>query len=917
MTPRVTKSFDETLHTVRLNWDFLAALALFFASFALYARTAVPGVMDGDGGEFQTNIYNLGVSHTGYPLYFLLAKVWTLLMPAGTIAYRANVFSSLFGALTLVLIYALMRALTERRAVALLTAVLFGLSRVQWSQALIPDVYTLNSFFIVLVLWLAVLWRRGRVPLGWVALAYGLSLTHHRTMIWFAPALAVFVLWGGGRAVFQPRALLVNSAALLLPLLLYLYIPLRGDSDVGVEYHARNTINLFALNVVYDLRFGPPGFIWDRITQVYLPLLIEQFTIVGFALGLGGIFALASRRVPRGFPQELPARQWLLLLGLAHLAETAFAIVFWVVDSEIFFIPSYLTFLFFVGVGFAVLCDEIQARVTTRARRCALTWGAIGIVVAVAAFLLWTNFARNDQSGSDQADTRWQAILAQPLEANATIMGPWEDLTPLEYYQYVEGARRDLKRDKIIVYRDQLKLAPQGDVAQQVRAALQNGAHVYLTRHPDDTETLDDFSKFDLEPIASLWRVSLRQAARDLTTVRFDAGDELQALSWNEKPRAGDFVHVVLDWAPDTPLERTRLVWQLRDAHNAVWAEQETLPFGGREFSRGGKTLRDTQGIFVPPDAPPGRYTLALTAFERDSQNPQTLVGESNVVTETLAVSASENAAAADVLRIPRPLQAPLNDVKFLGYGVDNPEPRGGDVIEFSSWWQGLTRADGNLEIKFRDANGAEAILYQGALLPSSSGALNPNQIVRARQTLIVPPTAAAGFARILLTYNGLSLPDLRLSLDESRRTFREPIIPHPQLALVGGAMQLLGYKLERTTFRPGETLALTLIWNANKTPDKSYKVFTHLLDANGVLRAQQDSIPQRGVLPTNRWFPGEYVTDEYAIALPPNLAPGDYRLAVGMYDQATDARVPLRDANGTPLQDNRVLLDDVIQIRP
>jgi hypothetical protein len=92
--------------------------------------------------------------------------------------------------------------------------------------------------------------------------------------------------------------------------------------------------------------------------------------------------------------------------------------------------------------------------------------------------------------------------------------------------------------------------------------------------------------------------------------------------------------------------------------------------------------------------------------------------------------------------------------------------------------------------------------------------------------------------------------------------------------------------------------------------------VFTHLLDANVVLRAQQDSIPQRGNLPTTRWFPGEYISDEYALALPNDLPPGEYRIAVGMYDETTGERAPLRDANHMPLQDNRVLLDDVITIQ-
>jgi len=924
MTQRVTKTLPEHLTPLNVNWDAVNALVLFFASFALYARTAAPGALDGDFGEFQTNIFNLGVSHTGYPLYFLLAKLWTLVMPVGSIAYRANVFSGLFGALTLVLIYGLMRTLTERRGVALLTALLFGVSRVQWSQSVIPDVYTLNSFFIVLVLWLAILWRVGRAPLWWLALAYGLSLTHHRTMIWLAPALGIFVLLGAGRAFFQPRELLKNFAALLLPLLLYLYIPLRGASDVGVEYHPGSNINVFALNALYDLRFGPPGFIWERITQVYLPLLIEQFTAVGFAFGLLGIVALALKRAPRGFPQNLPPRQLLVLLGLAHLAQTAFAIVFWVVDSEIFFIPSYLTFLFFIGIGLAVAMDWLASRLAFDASR--LTFDALRraviflvtlLLLAVCAFLLWTNFPRNDQSNNDAADARWQEILAQPLEPDALIMGPWEDLTPLEYYQYVENARRDLKRQKIIIHRDQLALAPQGDIAAQARRALQNGASIYLTRHPDDTETLADFVRLDLTPYATLWRVSLRGATRAVEeTQNFGASDELQSLRAAARARAGDFIPLMLHWSPDAPLETTRLLLRVRDANGRVWLERETLPLGGRAIARDDKGVRDLQAVFIPPDAPPGKYTLEIQALERDSQNALPLVGASNTVNRALDVLAAARAPARETLRIPRPLTANLTDAQFVGYGVNMVEPRGGDILEFSSWWQGLARGDANFEIKLRDADAVETVLYQGALLPAANGEFNPAQIVRARHDLIIPPTAAPGLARILLALDGQPLPEIRVSLGASPRRFNAPIIARPQLALVGDAMQLLGYKLERAQLRAGETLPLALYWNAHKTPEASYKVFVHLLDANGALRAQQDSIPQRGALPTQRWFPGEFVTDEYALELPQDLAPGEYRIAVGMYDEMTGARIPLRDAFGAPLPDNRVLLGDAITVR-
>lgn len=915
---------EQGLTPLNINWDVVAALVLFFASFALYARTATPGVLDGDGGEFQTNIYLLGVSHTGYPLYFLLAKLWTLLMPVGSIAYRANVFSCLFGALTLVLLYFTLRTLDLSRVISLGVSVLFGVSRVQWSQAIIPDVYTLNSFFIVLVLWLAILWRLGRVPLWAVALAYGLSLTHHRTMIWFAPPLGLFALWGGGLKIFQPRELAKTIAALFLPLLLYLYIPLRGESFVGVEYHPGNNINIFALNAVYDLRFGPIGFIWERITQVYLALLIEQFTVIGFVFGLVGIAALATKRVPRNFPAALAPRQLLLLIGLAHLLETAFAIVFWVVDSEIFFIPSFLTFLFFSAIGFAVVLEwsqetlrEVTLRRTFRTANMSrlLAVGAAILFVALCGYLVWTNFARDDASGNDEAQARWQAILSQPLEEGATLIGPWQDLTPLEYYQNVEKVRPDLYRLKVILFQDQLKIGSQGDVAAQVRSIESQGGSAYLTVHPDDTETLRGFDKLELVPFDSLWRIDSKNNA-DSQPQKFGADDELRSLTALNAPVPGNFINVALNWSADTALDKMRLVLELNGAEQS-WVQQETLPLGGRTAVPNKKTIRDVQGIMIPPDAPPGNYTFQVSAFERESNTPVSIVGDSNFVTTTLHIPSPPTPTAQVQVTIPHPLPAQAGDAKFLGYDVSQMQPSGGDILEFSSWWQNIARADDTFEIKLQDAEQVETVLYQGALLPNASGTLNPEQIVRARQEITIPPQAATGYARLVFSLNGQALPPIRIPLGESKRRFRYPIIQRPQLTLVGDSLQLLGYNLGRTAYRAGDTLPLTLYWSTDQTPPASYKVFVHLVDASGALRAQVDSIPKNGTLATNRWFPGEYVTDDYTLSLPHDLPPGNYHLQVGMYEEQGGVRVLLKDANNAPLADNAVTLDDVIVIQP
>jgi len=81
-----------------------------------------------------------------------------------------------------------------------------------------------------------------------------------------------------------------------------------------------------------------------------------------------------------------------------------------------------------------------------------------------------------------KAQARWQAILSQPLEQRATLIGPWQDLTPLEYYQNVEHIRPDLGHVKVILFQDQLKLGAQGDIPTQVRQLQTRGESAYLHR---------------------------------------------------------------------------------------------------------------------------------------------------------------------------------------------------------------------------------------------------------------------------------------------------------------------------------------------------------------------------------------------------------------------------------------------------
>jgi hypothetical protein len=127
--------------------------------------------------------------------------------------------------------------------------------------------------------------------------------------------------------------------------------------------------------------------------------------------------------------------------------------------------------------------------------------------------------------------------------------------------------------------------------------------------------------------------------------------------------------------------------------------------------------------------------------------------------------------------------------------------------------------------------------------------------------------------------------------------------------ARVGESIQLLGYDLDQQEVAAGDTLRLTLYWQALSEMDTSYTVFNHLLDEESRIWGQRDGIPGGGALPTSSWISGEYVVDEYEIPVQEDTPPGEYVLETGMYDLATMLRLPVLDSEGAVVGD-RILLD-------
>lgn len=89
--------------------------------------------------------------------------------------------------------------------------------------------------------------------------------------------------------------------------------------------------------------------------------------------------------------------------------------------------------------------------------------------------------------------------------------------------------------------------------------------------------------------------------------------------------------------------------------------------------------------------------------------------------------------------------------------------------------------------------------------------------------------------------------------------------------------LELMAYRLEETSFQPGEPADLTLYWETTLPLNENYRVRVSLLDlTTGVFR-QRTTFRQPGGLPSMRWMPNLYVKDPYTIQLAENIPAGQY----------------------------------------
>ncbi|HLY65973.1 MAG TPA: DUF2723 domain-containing protein, partial [Chloroflexota bacterium] len=441
-----------------IHLDAVIGAGLLLLAAALYLKTAAPGVYSFDAAEFTIAAATWGIPHaSGYPLFVLLGRLFIQVLPLGDAAYRMVVMTALFAALSVAVLYALLRQLQVSRVASAAAAAAFAVSYYQWSTAVVTKEHSLHDLLLIMVLWLLVRWQRS-AGFRWLLAAtviYGLSLTNHLAAALYAPALLAFVIWQGRRTgtlgVGQWLALTAGGAVSLLP---YLYLPLAylgqpalniaGHFDRNGAFHAENLATWQGFIWMLSSRQFAGSILGSSLSS--LPLQVWElarwwwgnFFGVGVVLGIVGLKTFYSRN--RAF--------FCLALAVAAL-HAAFFVTYAVPDRYSMFTPVYLLWTIPLAFGLDWALVSLPAN---GARRWIAGLMVVGILGGLAA-----NYRLLDLS-HDERPRDWALSLLSRVPPNSIVLARWAFSGPLRYEQLLGGLRPDVQViDVFLISRQDVK----------------------------------------------------------------------------------------------------------------------------------------------------------------------------------------------------------------------------------------------------------------------------------------------------------------------------------------------------------------------------------------------------------------------------------------------------------------------------
>ncbi len=435
---------------IREQYIFLP-LTMLLCGYA-YFTTLCPTVYVGDSGELAAASYYLGVPHSpGYPLYCLLGWVFTHLPIGDDVAYRLNLMSAFFAWLTILILYLIIYHFTRTPYLSFSISLAYAFSPVFWSQAVVAEVYTLNTFLTALALYFMCRWVEKRTD-KWLYLTagtMGLAATNHQLSILLLPT-GLYLLWLFGKGLKKPMSFWMLLIGLyLLGLMVYLYLPVRASVDPPINWgdpdtfgkfftaltnpagsqvsHGSRWLHLLHILYLWTVQFSPVVLVKDSVIPVPI---IWLFGIWGIYKGLSTGWRMAKVFV------VFMLLNLVTILYVSRPSEQELMLV------GVYYLPVFLVFTVFMATGIREWLQRIQVlfKESEKTFLSFILVLVIIILVLIPEYQYFQNRNDADRSGDYYAKDYGMALL-DSCPDDSILLVNWDDIFTLWYLQKVEDYR--------------------------------------------------------------------------------------------------------------------------------------------------------------------------------------------------------------------------------------------------------------------------------------------------------------------------------------------------------------------------------------------------------------------------------------------------------------------------------------------
>lgn len=423
---------------------FAAALTFFLISMA-------PGALWQDSGAAQVRVLqrdivgSLGLA-LSHPLYYVLAIAFQVL-PLAESAFKTNLVSVVFGAVTVANVFLLLRIATGHRSGAAIGAISLAVAHTFWQHCALAEVYTVSTTLLSAEL-LCVCQFAASGKSRWLVLLFwfnGLGVSNHMLAMLSLACYILLALWWLWCHELRPKTVPLLALAWTVGAGLYLALviaQLAGGEAVGATLRSALFGNYYAKNVLNVI----PGRRELVNSVLYLGL---SFPTPAALLLFPGAAVLYGHRLRT-------LRAALLALLAVHLV---WAIRYDVPDQYTFFIPSLVLLAIVIGFGAArFLKKGLRMRTAALIAAALLPVGvyavlpeltrAAGLDLGVTREVPYRDsrvyFLRPWKTGYRGAE-RFARELRETLPENAVLIADGTTVRPIHYLQLTGRWRRDVR----------------------------------------------------------------------------------------------------------------------------------------------------------------------------------------------------------------------------------------------------------------------------------------------------------------------------------------------------------------------------------------------------------------------------------------------------------------------------------------